>query len=64
MVTHAPHGRRVARYLKKFKDLFPGISFVDASIPESEIPVIAVLDELWRIAQYAEQGDLADTPLY
>lgn len=65
VVTHGPHQRRVARYVEQHKHFFPpGVVFIDAGIPEIDVPVGAVLAELRRIIAYLEKGDLAAKPNY
>jgi hypothetical protein len=64
VVTHAPHSRRMGRYLKRHQELFQDIEFEEACVPERDVPVGAVFGEIKRIEAYAIKGDLNRTSLY
>lgn len=65
VVTHAPHSRRVSRYLQQYIHLFGRhVEFYEYAVPEREIPVAAVISEVARIVRYEEKGDLAAEPLF
>lgn len=59
------HSRRIARYLQKFKDLFPEcVQLVSAPVPELHKPVGTTLREVRKIVRYAKKGDLNPDPYF
>lgn len=59
------HSRRIARYLEKYKGLFPeDVVFVSAPVPETRNPIGATLREVRKIKKYAKKGDLTEEPYF